>query len=171
MATAQNPSFYGEERSLTARTGATPLQMGSMIVGIAFLLVGIAGFIPGITTDYDSLSAAGTDSEAMLFGIFQVSVLHNVVHLLFGVLGLVAARTVPASRLFLIGGGVVYLVLTLYGAVIDLASDWNFVPVNNADNWLHLGLGLGMIALGLLLTGDRRDHARGRGDRTVRTAR
>jgi hypothetical protein len=45
---------------------------------------------------------------------------------------------------------VIYLVLWLYGLLIDHGSDANFVPVNTADNWLHLGLGVGMIALGLV---------------------
>ncbi|GGR35488.1 membrane protein [Streptomyces griseomycini] len=117
-----------------------------------FLLVGVLGFIPGITTDYDTMEFAAHHSEAKLLGIFQVSVLHNIVHLAFGVAGLALARTAPQARLYLLAGGAVYLVLWLYGMVIDHDSDANFVPVNTADNWLHLVLGLGMIALGALLT-------------------
>ena len=139
---------------------ATTIQTAAMAVGLTFLLVGIAGFIPGITTDYDELAFAGTDSKAELLGIFQVSILHNIVHLAFGVLGVYAARMARTSYLYLVGGGVVYLLLTLYGAVIDHTSDANFVPINTADNWLHLVLGLGMIALGVAL---------GREHRTART--
>lgn len=73
----------------------------------------------------------------------------TLIHVAFGVLGLLAARSFSAARLFLVGGGVIYLVLTLYGAVIDYSSDANFVPVNTADNWLHLALGLGMIVVGV----------------------
>jgi len=51
-----------------------------------------------------------------------------------------------------VGGGVIYLVLWLYGLVIDKESSANFVPVNSADDWLHFLLGVGMVALGLLLT-------------------
>ncbi|UOX89985.1 DUF4383 domain-containing protein [Amycolatopsis sp. FBCC-B4732] len=132
-----------------ART-RTPVQLTAMVVSVVFLLVGVLGFVPGVTTDYDQLSFAGHDSMAMLLGVFMVSVLHNVVHLLFGVVGLASARTARGARTFLIGGGAVYLVLWLYGLVIDHGSDANFVPVNTADNWLHLGLGVAMIALGLL---------------------
>ena len=135
---------------------ATTLQTATMIVGLTFLVVGIAGFIPGITTDYDTLAFAGTDSEAELLGIFQVSILHNIVHLAFGALGVYAARTARTSYLYLVGGGVVYLVLTLYGVVIDRTSDANFVPVNTPDNWLHLALGVGMIGLGVALGRDAR---------------
>jgi hypothetical protein len=141
----------------------SPVQTAAAVVGATFLLVGIAGFIPGLTSHFDDLSFAGRDSRAELLGLFQVSILHNIVHLAFGVLGLMAMKTASASRTFLIGGGVLYLVLTLYGAVIDLGDKANFVPFNTADNWLHLGLGLGMIALGLALYGAR--------DRDTRTPR
>jgi hypothetical protein len=119
-------------------------------VAAVFLLVGVLGFIPGITSNYSELSFAGHDSGAKLLGIFQVSVLHNVVHLLFGIVGLALARTYKGAVSYLIGGGVIYLVLWLYGLLIDHHSSANFVPVNNADNWLHLLLGLGMVALGFL---------------------
>ncbi|NYI79785.1 DUF4383 domain-containing protein [Nocardioides panzhihuensis] len=139
---------------------ATPLQIAATVVGATFLLVGVLGFIPGVTTDYDSMTFAGHESQAMLLGIFQVSILHNIVHLLFGIAGLVLASTWSGARGYLIGGGAIYLVLWIYGLVIDHGSHANFVPLNDADNWLHLILGAGMIALGLAL--GRRPHA---GDR------
>ncbi|MEV6904340.1 DUF4383 domain-containing protein [Amycolatopsis sp. NPDC051372] len=130
--------------------GRSSAQVAASIVAVVFLVVGVLGFIPGVTTDYDQMGFAGHDSMAMLFGLFMVSTLHNIVHLLFGIVGLACARTSRAARLYLLIGGVVYLALWLYGLLIDHGSDANFVPLNNADNWLHLGLGLGMIALGLL---------------------
>ncbi|MGI5484376.1 DUF4383 domain-containing protein [Streptomyces lavendofoliae] len=134
-----------------AVTPRTPVQQAALLVGAVFLLVGVLGFIPGITTDYDSLRFAEHDSEAKLLGVFQVSVLHNLVHVLFGLAGLSMARTASAARSFLIVGGVIYLALWLYGLFIDHDSSANFVPVNTADNWLHFALGVAMIALGYLL--------------------
>ncbi|SCL17368.1 DUF4383 domain-containing protein [Micromonospora inyonensis] len=141
----------------SARTRAPhPVRRAAQAVGVVFLLVGVLGFIPGITSDYGSMTFAGHESEAKLLGLFQVSILHNLVHLAFGVAGLALARTVSGARTYLVGGGALYLVLWLYGLVIDHDSGANFVPLNSADNWLHLFLGLGMIALGFLLTrGDR----------------
>jgi hypothetical protein len=136
----------------TIRRSPSLVNTAAMIVGVVFVLVGILGFIPGITTHYGDLSFAGHGSGAKLLGIFQVSILHNIVHLLFGLAGIAAGRAAPsAARSFLVGGGVIYLVLWIYGLVIDKASSANFVPVNNADNWLHLLLGVGMVALGLAL--------------------
>ncbi|MFY1691240.1 DUF4383 domain-containing protein [Plantactinospora sp. WMMB782] len=146
-------------RSTTDTAGradrSTPGRTAAVVVSVVFLLVGVAGFIPGLTTGLDGMRFAGHTSDAELLGVFQVSVLHNIVHLLFGALGLVLARSVAGARNFLVGGGAVYLVLWLYGLVISHDSPANFVPLNAADDWLHLGLGLGMIGLGLL-TGRRR---------------
>jgi hypothetical protein len=155
--------------STSHETGTTtsrlPVQKAAMAVGAVFALVGILGFVPGITTHYDELTFAGHHSMAALLGVFMVSVLHNLVHLAFGVVGFLMARTAPGARSYLIFGGAVYLALWLYGLLIDTDSNANFVPVNSADNWLHLVLGLGMIALGVLL-GRERTTAEGRSTAT-----
>ena len=143
-------------RSGSALGARRPVQLAAMVVGAVFLLVGIAGFIPGITTNYDQLQLAGHESGALLLGVFQVSILHNIVHLLFGVAGLAMARTAHGARNYLIGGGVIYAGLWLYGLLIGDSMPANFVPMNMADDWLHLVLAVGMIALGVLLGRDRR---------------
>jgi hypothetical protein len=130
----------------------TAVQKAALAVAAVFALVGVLGFIPGITTNYGDMTFAGHHSDALLLGVFQVSILHNIVHLLFGLAGFALARTASGARMYLIGGGAVYLVLWLYGLVVGDNSAANFVPVNTADDWLHLFLGLGMIALGLLTT-------------------
>lgn len=139
---------------VTRTTGAhdsAALTKAATVVGAVFLLVGILGFVPGITTDYDTMRFAGHESEAKLLGVFQVSILHNIVHLLFGVVGLAMARSWSGARAFLLGGGAVYLVLWLYGLLIDKTSGANFVPLNSADDWLHFVLGAGMVSLGVVL--------------------
>jgi hypothetical protein len=140
----------------------SPLQTAALLTGAVFLLVGVLGFVPGITADYNDMSGAGHESGAELLGIFQVSVLHNIVHVLFGVAGIVLARSYAGARAYLIGGGAVYLVLWVYGLVIDQTSDANFVPLNTADNWLHLVLAVGMIGVGVLLSRGTRDGLPGR---------
>ncbi len=132
------------------------VQALAALAGVVFLLVVVLGFVPGITLHYGSLGFAGNGSGARLLGIFQVSVLHNIVHLLFGAVGLVLAKTADGARTFLVGGGAVYLVLWVVGLVG--AAGW--IPANPADNWLHFALGVGMIGLGVVA---------GRG--AVRTAR
>jgi len=128
------------------------VQKASLAVGAVFLLVGVLGFVPGITANFDRLHFAGHHSEAMLLGLFQVSALHNIVHLLFGAAGIALARTAAGARSFLLYGGIIYLVLFVYGLVVPQDSAGNFVPLNGFDNGLHLLLGVGMIALALILT-------------------
>ena len=137
------------ERSRLLRTTAA-------VVAATFVLVGIAGFVPGITTDADQLRFAGphdaTGTQPELLGLFHVSVLHNLVHLAFGLFGLALARTARGASAFLVGGGLVYALVLVHGLIVDHGSDANFLPVNNADNWLHAALAAAMVALGLALS-------------------
>ena len=135
------------------------LRRAALLVGIVFLLVGIAGFIPGLTDNAPG-DFAGEDSEGSLFGVFQTGILHNLVHGLFGVAGIAMSRAAGSARTFLIGGGAVYLVLFAVGMLG--AMDW--LPADDTDDWLHLGLGVGMVGLGLLL--GRREVASDRLDRS-----
>ena len=125
----------------------TPVQSLAALVGVVFLLVGILGFVPGITTHYGELSFAGHGSGAKLLGVFQVSILHNIVHLLFGIAGLVLAKTAEGARRFLVGGGTVYLLLWVVGLVGAL--DW--LAANAADNWLNFAFGAPLVGLGVLV--------------------
>ena len=101
------------------------------VFGVSFLAVGFLGFV---------LNPTGGE----LLGIFAVNVLHNLVHLLFGIFG-IAAVLVGRSRIYLQGVGVIYLLLTVLGFVPGLyAGDHlllGLVHINLADNFLHLMLG------------------------------
>ena len=128
------------------------LQKAALAVGVVFLAVGVLGFIPGVTQNFSDMEFASHESDALLLGIFQVSILHNIVHLLFGVAGILLARSFTGARNYLIIGGAIYLVLFLYGLLVGQESTANFVPVNLADDILHLVLGIAMIGLGLALS-------------------
>jgi len=116
-------------------------QKLAFLFGVTFVVAGVGGFIPGITTDlYDGLEFAGDDGSSELLGLFKVSILHNIVHLLFGV-GILAAKRHASSLQYLLYSGIAYIALFVIG-IVD-AGDW--VPINDADNWLHLGLLLGLL--------------------------
>jgi uncharacterized protein DUF4383 len=158
--TTANPSDRRFADRDDSRYAGTAVQKAALIAGIVFLVVGLAGFIPGLTTNYSEMSFAGHDSGALLLGIFQVSVLHNLIHVAYGIVGLaVASRPRPAA-LYLLLGGIVYGVVWIYGLAVGMDSDANFVPLNTADNWLHFLLFLAMVGLGAValrrLSGPRR---------------
>ena len=128
----------------------TSVQLVSAVFGAVFVLVGILGFVPGITQDLDTMMFAGHHSQAALLGIFQVSVLHNIVHLLFGIVGLLGLRSRRLAKAYLVVGGIVYAVLWIYGLIVPMESMGNFVPLNTADNWLHFVLAVAMITTGIV---------------------
>jgi Domain of unknown function (DUF4383) len=70
-----------------------------------------------------------------------VSILHNIVHLLFGIAGLAMARTAAQARNYLVFGGAIYLALFLYGLIVGQESAANFVPVNTARSRAHAHAG------------------------------
>ena len=129
----------------------TDVQRAALLFGIVFLAVGVLGFIPGITSDYDNLTVFD-GVGAKLLGIFGVNILENVVHLLYGVAGIAAASSWAMSKNYFIWGGAIYVALWIYGLVIDEQSSANFIGVNMAAHWLHLALGVTMIAVGYLLS-------------------
>jgi hypothetical protein len=125
-----------------------PVQTAARAAGIVFLVVGIAGFVPGLTTNlYEGLDFAGSGGEAELLGVFGVSVLHNLVHLLFGV-GIFLSATPDGAKTYLYGSGIAYGALFLLGVVGG--GDW--VPLDSADNLLHLALALALTGLAYATT-------------------
>jgi hypothetical protein len=123
-----------------------PIRSLAAFAGVVFLLVGVLGLVPGVTTHYGELSFAGHGSRAKLLAVFQVSILLDAVHVLFGIAGIALAKTAGGARSFLIGSGVAFLALWLLGIVG--AGDW--IPSNAADNWLHFVLGVATIGVGFL---------------------
>jgi hypothetical protein len=124
-------------------------QKAAIAVGAVFLALGVLGFVPGITTQYDQLAFAGHESGAHLFALFTVSVVHNLIHVAFGVAGILLGSTFDRARRFLVEGGIVYLAFFAYGLTVGHGGAADVLPVNAADNWLHLGLAVAMIALGI----------------------
>lgn len=133
------------------KRNTTPVQNAAIFVALAFVLVGVLGFLPGVTTDYGDLEIAGHHSDAKLLGLFEVSVVHNLVHLAFGLIGMFMSWYAMGARVFLVGGGLIYLVLGIYGFFVGEGDAANFLPVNTADDWLHIVLAAIMIPLGLAL--------------------
>ena len=131
--------------------GRTDVQNAGMGVGIVLMVVGVLGFIPGITARYGELMFLGPDSHAMFLGLFQVSMLLNIVQLIIGATGWTMSRGEMGARRFLMGAGALYLVISIYGLSVGVDSAANFLSLNMLDNWTHMVLGVLMIAAGWML--------------------
>ncbi|WP_422745152.1 DUF4383 domain-containing protein [Mycobacterium sp. WMMD1722] len=127
------------------------VQGAALLVGAAYLAIGAFGFVPGLTVHQASLTWAGHASDAELFGVFATSGLHNIVHLLYGAVGMLCARTYSASRAYLLIGGAVLIGLWTLRVTSAHADVADYFPLNSADGWLHLALGVVMVILGLTL--------------------
>lgn len=139
--------------------GGRSLAQGfAFVIGATFVLVGVLGFIPGIVRMFGGLSFKGPESDAQLLGLFDVSVVHNIVHLLFGV-GLLASRRATWAVRYLLIGGIAYAAVFIYGLfVVNSTSAVNFLPINTADNVLHIVLSVTMITLGVIGAAALRRH-------------
>ena len=120
------------------------IQKLAAAFGVVFILVAIVGFI----APNGGMSMQPTDpaTAAKALGIFPVNLLHNVVHLLFGVWGLAASRSWGGSKQFFTVGGIIYVVLTIVGFVAP--TGFGLVPLGGSDIWLHALLGIVMLAIG-----------------------
>jgi len=110
----------------------------ALIIGIVYLLVGVIGFIPGthpLPTDYPDLAVDA--GYGALLGIFPINVLHNIVHLLVGILGIAAYRSYDGARTFSRGLAIFYGLLTIMGFIPVLNTTFGLIPIFGNDIWLH----------------------------------
>jgi hypothetical protein len=120
----------------------TPAQLYSLLFGLTLLAVGILGFIA------DSSFDTGSNVQGSDFIIFEVNGWHNLVHIASGVVGIALSRRVDSARLFALGFGAVYLLVTIWGFV-DGNDVLGLIPVDTADNVLHLAIAALGIGAGL----------------------
>lgn len=134
----------------------------ALIYGIVFLVIGIAGFIPGLLQPHTHPAVAVEAWMGALFGLFAVNVLHNLVHILFGVWGLAASSSHGASRGYAKSVAIIYAVLMIMGLLpfLNLYTFFGLVPLYGHDIWLHA-----LLAAVAAYFGFRREH-----EHPVRTA-
>jgi len=110
----------------------------AVLFGIGFIFAGVAGFLPSF------------NPNGMLFGMFEVNTMHNIVHLVSGVIAIMAATSHRFSRLFFQVFGVVYSIVAIVG--FARGGDLMLMHVNMADNFLHLGIGVIALLIGFALS-------------------
>ncbi len=131
-------------------TDRTPAQLYALTFGAVLLLAGILGFVA------DSSFNTGDGVRGDELVVFEVNGWHNLVHIASGLLGLALWRRRDTARAYALGFGAVYLIVTIYGFV-DGNDVLTLLPINTADNFLHLAIAALGIAAGLASPADNRD--------------
>jgi hypothetical protein len=112
----------------------------ALVFGIVFLAVGILGFIPGINQMHggdDPNLVVENPGHGHLLGLFHVNVLHNLVHVLFGIMGLVMYRRTDSAVLYARIVAIGYGLLTIMGLLPVLRYTFGLIPIEGNDVWLH----------------------------------
>jgi hypothetical protein len=142
-------------------------QQFAKIIGIAFLLVGILGFIPPLVSPApaESMGLAVQTGFGYLLGLFAINVLHNIVHLGVGAWGLAASRSLVASVQFARTLAIFYGALAIMGLIPGLNTTFGLIPIFGHDVWLHAVTALAAAYYGYYWTNaavavDRRDNRR-----------
>jgi hypothetical protein len=111
----------------------------ALVFGIVFLIVGAGGFLPGVTLmpPHSHPDVTVDSFFGYELGLFPVNVLHSIVHLAFGVWGLLAYKSLSAAKTYARGVAIIYAVLTVAGLVPGLNTLFGLVPLFGNDIWLH----------------------------------
>ena len=109
----------------------------ALIYGSVFLVIGVAGFIPGITAPHTHPEMAAQSGLGLLFGLFAVNLLHNIVHVLFGIWGIFAARSLGGARAYFKSVAIIYAILGVMGLIPGLRTTFGLIPLYSNDIWLH----------------------------------
>ena len=127
------------------------LRTMALLFGVVFLVVGALGFVPGTFTPTDHPSGMTmTQGYGLLLGLFPVNLLHNVVHLLFGIWGVLSRGSAGAARGFFRGLAVIYALLTVMGLIPATQYTFGLIPLHGNDVWLHGVLAAAGIYFGFL---------------------
>jgi hypothetical protein len=115
------------------------LRRFALIFGIVFLILGVGGFIPAMVAPHTHPDVTVTTGLGLELSMFPINVLHNIVHLLFGVWGLLAARSDAGARGYAKAVAIVYALLTVMGLIpaLRLHTTFGLVPLYGNDIWLH----------------------------------
>lgn len=114
----------------------------AQIIGVLFLTVGVMGFVPLFVTTPHPNAVPGlfaNDGYGLLFGLFPVNWIHNLVHLGVGIAGLAAASSVSKARGFARGLTWLYGLLAIMGTIPVLSMTFGLIPLHGWDVWLHGG--------------------------------
>jgi hypothetical protein len=132
----------------------------SLVLGIIFLLIGIAGFVPGLLqTPEPAADVEVTQSFGRLMGLFPVNALHNLVHIIFGIWGIAAYRSYTGARTYSKAVAIIYAVLAVMGIIPRLNTTYGLIPLYGHDIWLHALIAIAAAYFGFVATDREVGHS------------
>lgn len=114
-----------------------PTRYFALLMGIAFILAGVGGFIPGITQMSDSPTSVLPTTDGYLLGLFPINAIHNLVHLSFGIWGVWAYREYTSARAYARGLAIILGIFTVMGLIPQVNTTFGLMPLFGHDIWLH----------------------------------
>jgi hypothetical protein len=134
---------------------SSPARLYASLLGLVLTFVGIVGFF--YEASFDSGEAVPSGE---VLGLLAVNGWHNLLHLVAGLVGLAAAGSLAASRVYALAFGALYTVIAIWGFSIGGGETiLGLVIVNTGDNVLHLAVGLVGLAAGAASRGRPREAA------------
>ena len=134
------------------KNGKSATRTFAMVWGVAFLLAGASGFIPGLWHEapahYPDLAVESFYGDAL--GLFPVNILHNIVHIVFGLWGLAASKSVGAAKGYAKVVAVAYALLVVMGLIPGLNTTFGLIPLFGNDVGLHLFLAAPAVYFGFM---------------------
>jgi|SRR5579862_3489790 len=113
-------------------------------LGIAFFAAGVLGFVPYVTVPHGIADPWVTLDANYVFiaGIFPVNVVHDGLHMLFGIWGIGASTSFKASVRFCRVVAWVYFILVVLGAIPIFNTLFGIAPIYGWDVLLHFVIAL-----------------------------
>lgn len=114
-----------------------PLGIAARVFGIIFLIVGVLGFVPSFVQNAPEAAHLVIGTTAFLLGIFAVNVLHNIIHAIVGLWGLIAGRGYASARSYFRAIALIYALLVVLGLIPLTNTFFAMIPIFGNDVWLH----------------------------------
>lgn len=114
-------------------------QTFARIWGILFLVIGAAGFVPGLTVPHSHPDVTLEAGLGLVLGLFPVNYVDNLIYLAFGAWGLVASRRFGAASMYGKTVAIVFSLFAILGLIpaVRLWTLFGTVPLYGQDIWLH----------------------------------
>ncbi|HEY9301563.1 MULTISPECIES: DUF4383 domain-containing protein [unclassified Coleofasciculus] len=121
--------------SQTSTSSVSSIRYAALILGLLFLSLGLAGFMPGFVTPSENFTSE--PGFGYIFGVFPTNYFHNAIGVLVGVWGIAAFTSLSGAIVF----NRIFAILYAAGAILGLLPFANtlfgLTPLFGNNIWLN----------------------------------